>query len=66
MEKTLDLTPMMWCQKREELRKRETIAEEYSANVKGKLKRAEVRKMQVKETIIVLLSMSYLIVRILL
>ena len=66
MEKTLDLTPMMWCQKREELRKRETIAEEYSANVKGKLKRAEVQKMQITETIIVLIPALYLFGKILL
>ena len=68
MEKTLelDLTPMMWCHRREDLRNRERKAEEYSAKVQGKIKRSAVRKMQIIETVTVLVPMLYLVGRILL
>lgn len=66
MEKTfeLDLTPMMWCHRREDLRNRERVAEEYSAKVQGKLKKSAVRKMQITETIIILIPTLYLFGRI--
>lgn len=65
MEKAIDLTFANYANKKANLTARNKAAEEYSVKVQGKLIRKEVRKMQITETILILLPMMYLIGRML-